>query len=149
MITIGDSMRHMQIRIVPMSFEDEEFKGKDLEYVQKIFFCKTLINEQGWYQFKEKGLVADEGDLLLFQMSNSIIASAELIKSERFARKIGDYCGAFWLKCSTIKIFDPILPDELKTMIPGFKSFNEVKQSFSIEEVDMDKLEPRMNIYSG
>ena len=146
-ITIGDCMK--QIRIIPMSKSEEDFVGKDIEYIQKHFFCRTLIERQGWYLYKQKGIVAEEGELLLFQFDNSIIASAELIKSERFARVMDENRGSYWLKCSTIKIFDPISPIELRSIIPSFNAFNETKPFFYEYEVDLKKLENRMNQYNG
>ena len=61
----------MNIRIILMSFEDLKFIGKDINYVQKQFFMKDLIEvSKGWYYYGKSGLDANEGDLLLFQMNN-------------------------------------------------------------------------------
>ena len=69
----------MHIRIIPMSMEDSTFVGKSIKEVQDDYFNDYLINvEKGWYFYAKSGLNANEGDLLLFQMSNSIIASATL-----------------------------------------------------------------------
>ena len=58
------------VRILPMSHEDPEFVGKTIEEIQKEYFCKTLIQEKGWYYYREKGLESDIEDLVLFQMDN-------------------------------------------------------------------------------
>lgn len=69
----------MNIRIMPMSFLDFEFIGKDINYAQEHFFMKDLIEvNKGWYYYGKSGLDANEGNLLLFQMNNSVIVSAFL-----------------------------------------------------------------------
>lgn len=57
----------MKIRIIPISFEDKEFIGKDINYVQNQFFMKDLIEvEKGWYYYGKNGLDAETGGFTTF-----------------------------------------------------------------------------------
>ena len=137
----------MEIRIIPMSNDDATFVGKSIEEVQKDFFEGSLVTEEkGWYYYAQTGLEALEGDLLLFQMNNSTIASGTLDTVINFSKPTidGNY-GAYVLKVNTIKTFKPISKEELKEMIKKFDSFNQTKQKFNSKEVDLKKLNERMN----
>lgn len=136
----------MEVRIIPMSLCDEEFINMSIKDIQENFFKNTLINvSKGWYYYGEKGLDANEGDLLLFQMDNSIIASAKLDNIIRFLKPtIEGNTGALVLDCKSIKTFDPISKTELKEFIHQFNSFNQVKQRFNKEEVNIEGLNERM-----
>ena len=137
----------MEIRLIPMSMEDTTFVGKNIEQIQTDFFKGSLITEEkGWYYYAKTGLDAKEGDLLLFQIQNSIIASATLDYVLKFKKPTSDgNCGTFVLKIDTIKTFKPISKDEMKEIIKGFNSFNQTKAKFNIKEVDMEKLNLRIN----
>lgn len=54
--------------------------------------------------------------------------------------------GALVLERKTIKTFKPINKIELQEYIPSFNAFNQTKQKFSIEEVNIENLNKRMNI---
>ena len=137
----------MNIRIIPMSFEDPEFIGKDINYVQKQFFMKDLIEvSKGWYYYGKSGLDANEGDLLLFQMNNSIIASAFLDDIIQFSKPtIDGNNGACIINRKSLKIFKPIDKAELRKLIPTFTEFGRTKQKFREEEVELKLLNERMN----
>ena len=137
----------MEIRIIPMSNDDLEFVGKNIEEIQKDFFKGSLIaKENGWYYYAKTGLDAKEGDLVLFEMNNGIIASAILERVLRFKKPTPEgNNGTFVLKTNTIKTFKPISKEELKEIITGFDSFNQTKQKFNLEEVNMEKLNEKMN----
>ena len=116
----------MEVRILPMSFEDEEFKGHDINYVQNVFFKKTLIENKGYYEYQTTGIEAKSGDLVLFQLDNQIIASAiyEDILRYKVVSKDGNK-GSYKFDTKTIKIFKPISKEELSSIIPDFVSFNQ------------------------
>ena len=127
----------MNIRIVPMSMNEDIFIGKSIVEIQEEFFMDYLINEEkNWYGFAKSGLNASEGDLLLFQFDNKVIASAILDSVIRY-KKETEYGanGAYVLKKGSIKVFKPIERDELKIYIPGFEAFNQAKQQFKIEDI--------------
>lgn len=135
----------MHIRIVPMSMYDSIFEGKSIEEIQNWYFMDHLINfEKGWYWYAKSGLNSNNGDLLLFQMQNKIIASANLKQVLVFKKMTEDGCkGA--LLVDDVKVFNPIEKDELNTFISDFKSFSQAKQDFDSKSVDMEKLYSRLN----
>lgn len=137
----------MEIRIVPMSGDDQEFIGKTIEEIQNDYFLKDLIRvNKGWYYYAERGLVAEQGDILLFQMNNSIIAAAKLDNIVKFIKKTVDGCnGAYVVDCKTIKVFEPITKDELKEIIPKFEKFSQTKYAFQDNEIDIAALNRRIN----
>ena len=134
----------MHIRIVPMSMYDSIFVGKSIEEIQNWYFKDHLVNfEKGWYWYAKSGLNSSEGDLLLFQMQNQIIASAYLKQVLTFKKMTEDGCkGA--LLVDDVKVFKPIDKEELSTLINDFKSFNQAKQDFDSKNIDMDKLYKRL-----
>lgn len=134
----------MNIRIVPMSMHDSIFEGKDIEEIQNWYFKDHLVNlEKGWYWYAKSGLNSNEGDLLLFQMQNKIIASAYLKQVLVFKKMTEDGCkGA--LLVDNVKIFKPIEKEELSTLISDFKSFNQSKQNFDSKNIDMEKIKNRL-----
>ena len=137
----------MNIRIMPMSFFFFYFIGKDLNYVQEHFFMKDLIEvNKGWYYYGKSGLDANEGDLLLFQMNNSIIASAFLDDIIQFSKPtIDGNNGAYIINRKSLKIFKPFDKTELRKLIPTFTEFGRTKQKFREEEVELKLLNERMN----
>lgn len=137
----------MEIRIIPMSLNDEEFTDMNIKDVQEKFFMKNLIDvNKGWYYYGKNGLIAETGDLLLFQMENSIIASAVLEQVMKFKKAtIEGNTGALVIDRKTIKVFNPISKDELKQYIPDFVAFNQTKGKYEIKEVNIEELYKRMN----
>lgn len=137
----------MNIRIIPMSFLDFEFIGKDINYVQEHFFMKDLIEvNKGWYYYGKSGLDANEGDLLLFQMNNSIIASALLDDIIQFSKPtIDGNNGTYIINRRSLKIFKPIDKAELHKLIPTFTEFGRINQKFREEDIELKLLNERMN----
>ena len=138
----------MSVRIIPMSIYNSEFEGKTINQIQKEFFDDYLTYEgKGWYYYGRKGMEANKGDLLLFQMKNSIIASAKLNDIIRFKKPtIDGNLGVYILSKNTIKSFRPITKNELSKLICGFKNFNQTKQKFSISAVALKVLNARMSL---
>lgn len=90
---------------------------------------------------------ANKGDLLLFQMKNSIIASAKLNDMIKFKKPTADgNLGAYILCKDTIKSFKPITKKELSKLIIGFKTFSQTKQKFYISDVSLKLLNARMSL---
>lgn len=136
----------MEVRIIPMSLNDAEFKGMSIKDVQTKFFKGSLVEiEKGWYNYGRSGLEANTGDLLLFQMDNQIIASAKLEDIMPYSKPtIDGYYGALILNKKSIMVFTPITKDEMVKYIPSFNGFNQVKQKYSMSEVNMDALKERI-----
>lgn len=135
----------MKIRIEPMNENNETFIGKDIKEIQTkcfmIDFCKVGVGKKcGWYEYENYGLEANEGDLILFQMNNRIIASA------KYVMKLPKPTLAFKVDINTIRIFKPITKEELHDIIPQFTHFGMVRWSFVEADVNMDLLEQRMSV---
>ena len=133
------------VRILPMNHQEEDFVGKTIEEIQKEFFCKTMLEEKGWYNFRTSGLVAEDGDLVLFQMDSQIIASAAFKDCFHTAGD-NEWRGSLVFHCNSIKIFKPISSNELKEYIPDFVRFNDCKPSLELTDEQYNKLIERINI---
>lgn len=129
-----------------MSHDDDEFKGMNVEQIQSKFFNGSLIEiEKGWYNYGKSGLEANTGDLLLFQIDNKVIASAELEDIIQYLKPtIEGYCGAYILNMKSIKVFKPITKDEMIKYIPSFDGFSQTKQKYSDSDVNMKELKERI-----
>lgn len=139
------------VRILPMNHE-LEFNNKNIEEVQNEFFLGSLKNgykdiPKGVYYYRTKGLSSKDGDLILFQMDNQIIASAIFQDSIPFERIFNDikYNGELWVHQDTIKIFNPISNDELQELIPDFKRFGDTKYCFDLTDEEYNILVDRTN----
>jgi hypothetical protein len=119
------------VRILPMDSQ-LEFEGRSIEEVQRTFFFEELLRPNrpaGKYRYREKGLNAETGSVVLFQYEGKIIASAILIEVERFPTpERGTYHGAFYFDPNSIKVFDPIGPEVIAGIWPEFSGFSHVKQ---------------------
>jgi len=117
------------IRLLPMS--KDEFPKWTYEEIQKDFFLDELIHDNdGHYNFPEKGMNASKGTLVLFQLDNQIIASAKLLDVIKHDEPIdGDYKGAYIFDTRSIKTFEPITSLEMKAIDSTFKKFSQVKQT--------------------
>lgn len=128
------------IRILPMDFNEEEFKDSDINQIQNNYFLNDLPNRNGKYLYRSFGLVAEKGTLVLFQFMNKIIASAIFIKAEKFIepeKKI--YTGALYFDEKSIKVFEPVSFDIVYKVWPNIKKLSNVKwrlnpQHFSLFE---------------
>ena len=110
----------MSIRIVPMDLNNSEFLGKDIPQIQNDYFVNYLNND-GWYKYQKSGIEAEDGDLLLFQINNLIIASAIY---DMPMRKINQ----FIVRKGTVKVFKPIDKDEFQNIFDDFKRFSNAKR---------------------
>lgn len=131
------------VRILPMNHETEDFVGKTIDEIQKEFFCKTLIEEKGWYRYKTHGLRAIEGDLVLFQMDSQIIASA--LFRDCLPMFDDGWNGSLLFHCHSIKIFKPINDKEILNYIPDFKRFGDYKTLFELDDEHYHNLLGRLN----
>lgn len=122
-----------------MSSENDSFKEKSIKQIQLDYFMRTLLEEKGWYWYERNGINANEGDLILFQMDNTIIASA--IYDIKIKNR-----PVFVVKTDTIKIFEPITNDELSAIITDLEKFDRIKRAYDISNVNMELLYKRMNL---
>jgi hypothetical protein len=97
-------------------------------------------------KYGEKGLKANTGDLLLFQMDNQVIAAAELEDVIPYQKPtIKGYHGSLVLNKKSIKVFRPISKEEMTRYIPIFTGFNQTKQKYYLSEVNIKELKERIS----
>lgn len=137
----------MEVRIIPMSLDDEEFRGMNITDVQNKFFMGSLIEiDKGWYEYGEKGLIAKTGDLLLFQMDNQVIAAAELEDVIPYKKPtIKGYHGSLVLNKKSIRVFKPISKEEMTKYIPSFTGFSQSKLKYYLSDVNIKELKERFS----
>jgi hypothetical protein len=108
-----------------------EFDGRSIEEVQRTFFLKELLGPErppGKYWYREAGLNAESGTIVLFQYEGKLIASATLTEVERFETpEKGTYRGALFFDVNSIRVFDPIGSEVVAGIWPEFKGFSHVK----------------------
>lgn len=123
-------MSNPDVRILPMDSQ-LEFGGRSIEEVQRSFFLKELQGEGrplGKYWYRESGLNAESGTVVLFQYEGKLIASATFIEAERFKGTEGDtYKGALYFDPKSVRVFDQVGSDVVSEIWPEFKGFSHVK----------------------
>lgn len=126
------------VRILPMDSR-LEFDGRSIKEVQRSFFLKELQGEDrppGKYWYRESGVSAESGTVVLFQYEGKIIASATFVEAERFEVLEGDtYKGALYFDPQSVKVFDPVGSDVVSAIWPEFKGFSHVKWSLDSKAI--------------
>ena len=118
------------VRILPMSTDEPSFRGRSIDDVQTWFFLAELpFTRRGAYHYINQGLVAEPGTVVLFQYDKRIVATATLRATERFEGPQHGFTGVLRFDPASIRVFDPVGPDEVRAAWPAFKGFNRVKQS--------------------
>jgi hypothetical protein len=122
------------VRILPMSAE-LEFPSTTIKQLQDDFFLRELpfSHPCGEYYFRNSGLDAPSGSVVLFQFDNHLVASAILVSSTKFVSPLGEYSGSLSFLPPSIKVFNPIDVPKMKSFWPNFQSFSQVKQSLPPE----------------
>ncbi|MCL9637515.1 HNH endonuclease [Bacillus zanthoxyli] len=122
------------IRLLPMSKDDPEFRGKSINYVQEWFTTKLPYRV---YNFK-KGMNAEPGTLTLFQYNGAVVAMA-VLEEKIFYEDESEtgYRGAYNFIPSSIAVFTPITSKEIKNIWRKFKAFNQSLQKLKIENYSM------------
>lgn len=126
-----------EIRILPMS-AIHEFPNKTIEEIQNEFFLNELVNKRkGEYLFRSSGMNATKGALVLFQIDNKVIASANLVQVKKYKEPVdGIYKGAYYFDINTIKVFEPITAKELSEIDESFIAFSQSKQKLDSSKQD-------------
>lgn len=134
------------VRILPVDHNDNDFKDMSFDEIQKEFFDKELKNNKGIYWYKSDGLISEEGELVLFQLDNKILASAKYQDSIPFKREYNGtmFNGELWFDQDSIKIFKPITSEELSEIIGEQIRFSNVKYVFKLSDEQYEKLIKRM-----
>ena len=123
-----------EIRILPMS-RVEEFTYEEYETIHEIqekYFLGELIDRNGLYYFRERGLLSPIGSLVLFQIEASIIASAILSGYEKYDEPYDDlYWGALIFDVNSIEVFEPIEAEEIYDIDETFTGFSHKKHRWN------------------
>ncbi len=132
-----DSPKIKEIRLLPMSSK-YEFPNMTYKEIQESFFLGALVNSKdGHYNFRSSGINTPSGTLILFQIDNSVIASAKLSKIVKHESPLeGIYNGAYVFDINSIRIFEPITAEEIRKIDPNFNSFSQVKQKLDSIKYD-------------
>lgn len=139
----------MKVRLIPMNHE-KEFKNRSIEDIQNKFFigeemplsakgnCRCYNDTYGLND-------VDEGDLLLFQMDSTVIASAVLYSGITNISNEPGYRASYLLKKESIKVFKPITFDELNTHCTDFNRFGQGKTELLSLGLNLEWLMKRIN----
>src|SRR3954464_10225561 len=116
------------LRILPMSERMEGFRGRSIEDVQRNVFLRWLPAHAGRWRYPRAGVNAPHGTIVLFQFRARIIASAALVRDERFPRPRHGYAGALHFDPTSFRTFAPLDLAAMRRVWPGFRAFGHVKQ---------------------
>ena len=125
-----------EVRLLPMSSSDPEFKAYTAKELQDRYFLQKLPHKKGRYLYASRALRAQEGSLVLFQWEGRLVASAlfqqlveyETPKKESYDGKTGTYKGHLQFDYRSIKVFDPVDHAQVKHYWPSFKKFSQPMQ---------------------
>jgi hypothetical protein len=120
------------VRILPLNLQ--EFPGCSCSAdVQENFFLDELpLREGARFLYKERGLKAEPGTIVLFQCENHLIASAVLSGVEPFEMvDVQGYKGCLYFDAKTIKVFNPVDAHGVRKVWPKFQGFSHVRQSLN------------------
>ena len=106
----------------------------------KAFIVKQLIERDGYYYFPSQMMRCPDNTLVLFQYSGKIMAIGILIESKKiqsFDEEGNEYSGYYRFDINSIYMLDnPMSKEELQTIHPEFKNFNQSKQFIPMEYLD-------------
>ena len=118
------------VRIWPMSDKIPGFRGKSIAQVQADCFERDLP-ESGVFSYRSAGLNSPAGTVVLFQFQARIIASAVLLRDERFNSPRGGRRGRLHFDASSIRTFEPLDFSAMRQIWPGIRPFGHVKQALN------------------
>jgi len=110
------------VRLLPMSDSDEDVANIETTQVQRNLFMRN-IRLDGRYQYREHGLIAEPGTVVLFQLRNSVVASGIFEKREKFSSPNGEYTGALYFRPESVTVFKPLGLEEIRAIWPTFNGF--------------------------
>lgn len=116
------------VRIWPMSDRIPGFRGKSIAQVQADCFGRDLPKSDGVFSYRSAGLNAPAGTVVLFQFQARIIASAVLLRDEKFKSPRAGRRGRLHFDASSIRTFEPLDFAAMRRIWPGIRPFGHVKQ---------------------
>src|SRR3569833_286038 len=93
------------VRIWPMSDWIPGFREKSIAQVQADCFSRDLPKAGGVFSYRSAGIIAPAGTVVLFQYQARIIASAVLLRDEKFKSPRGGRRGRLHFDASSIRTF--------------------------------------------
>jgi hypothetical protein len=120
-----------EVRLLPMSDRQRGFVGRSIEAVQRDFFLGRLVKGGGRWRYASSGLVAEPGTAVLFQFKARVIASAVLLRNEKYDKPRSGDAGELRLDPASVRVFTPWDAEMLRSVWPGFRAFGHVKQRLS------------------
>ena len=116
------------VRIWPMSDKIRGFRGKSIAQVQVDCFLRDLPKARGAFSYRSAGLHSPAGTVVLFQFQARIIASAVLIRDEKFNTPRAGRRGRLHFDANSIRTFEPLDLAAMRRIWPGIRPFGHVKQ---------------------
>ncbi len=104
------------------------FRGKSIAQVQADCFGRDLPKADGIFSYRSAGLNSPAGTVVLFQFQARIIASAVLLRDEKFNKPRAGRRGRLHLDASSIRTFEPIDFAAMRQIWPSIRPFGHVKQ---------------------
>jgi hypothetical protein len=119
------------VRILPMSDKIEGFRGLSIQDVQSIYFLDKLPNGKGKFPYRSSGLNGEPGTIVLFQFQARIIATAVLVRDDRFEKPRNGHSGVLHFEPDSFRTFEPVDVEQMRKAWPRFRGFGHVKQSLN------------------
>jgi hypothetical protein len=116
------------VRIWPMSDKIHGFRGKSIAQVQADCFLRDLPKAGGAFSYRSAGLHSPAGTVVLFQFQARIVASAVLLRDERFSSPRAGRRGRLHFDAGSIRTFEPLDFAAMRRIWPGIRPFGHVKQ---------------------
>ena len=104
------------------------FRGKSIAQVQADCFGRDLPKAGGTFSYRAAGLNAPAGTVVLFQFQARIIASAILLRDEKFNTPRAGRRGRLHFDANSIRTFEPLDLAAMRRIWPGIRPFGHVKQ---------------------
>ena len=111
-----------------MSDKIPGFRGKSIAQVQADCFMRDLPKASGRFPYRSAGLASPAGTVVLFQFQARIIASAVLLRDEKFKSAHAGRRGTLHLDVNSIRTFEPLDWVAMRRIWPGIRPFGHVKQ---------------------
>ncbi len=132
-MNVGESMIE-EIRMLPMSEEDEDFTGKDISFVQNWFL--EYLPFKTYYSKTNKLKVINGKRLILFRYKNAVIASAILEAIFKDIKSRPGYSVGYYFDPHSIKIFAPLNKDEIKGIWPNVGGYGQAALKLDTDKYD-------------
>jgi hypothetical protein len=116
------------VRIWPMSDKIPGFRGKSIAQVQADCFLRDLPKAGGAFSYRSAGLCSPAATVVLFQFQARIIASAVLLRDEKFDSPRAGRRGRLHFDGNSIRTFAPLDFAAMRQIWPGIRRFGHVKQ---------------------